>query len=59
MVNFNTQLRESQTQVAEVQAKIAELTTRIETARTKMKTGDDITFDIENASVEDVHAHTD
>jgi len=50
---FETQIRESQAQVAEAQAKISELTTRIETART------DASIDIENASLADVHAHTD
>ena len=59
MADFDTQVRESQAQVAEAQAKIAELTSRIETARAKMKDGTDITFDIENATLEDVHAHTD
>ncbi|MDU8910846.1 hypothetical protein [Aestuariicoccus sp. MJ-SS9] len=59
MADFETQVRESQNQVAEAQAKIAELTGRIETARSKMKAGDDISIDIENATLEDVHAHTD
>ena len=59
MSDFQAQVQESQTQVAEAQAKIAELTSRIETARQKMKSGDDIAMDIENATLEDVHAHTD
>jgi chromosome segregation ATPase len=59
MANFESQVRESQEQVAAAQAKIAELTSRIETARAKMKTGDDISIDIENATLDDVHAHTD
>jgi len=58
MADFDAQVRESQAQVAEAQSKITELTSRIETARAKMKTGDDISIDIENASLEDVHAHT-
>jgi predicted nucleic acid-binding Zn-ribbon protein len=58
MADFDAQVRESQAQVAEAQSKITELTSRIETARAKLKTGDDITIDIENASLEDVHAHT-
>lgn len=58
MADFDAQVRESQEQVAAAQAKIAELTTRIETARAKIKTGDDIAIDIENASLDDVHAHT-
>ncbi|UYV37522.1 hypothetical protein N4R57_21795 [Rhodobacteraceae bacterium D3-12] len=59
MANFEAQVMESQKQVAEAQSKIAELTSRIETARQKMKSGDDIAIDIENASLDDVHAHTD
>ena len=59
MADFETQVRESQAQVAEAQAKISELTSRIETARAKMKSGDDVAFDIENATLDDVHAHTD
>jgi hypothetical protein len=58
MANFETQIEESQAQVAEAQSKISELTGRIETARTKMAEGTDISVDIENASLEDVHAHT-
>lgn len=59
MANFDAQVRESQEQVATAQAKISELTSRIETAREKMKVGDDIMIDIENANLDDVHAHTD
>jgi peptidoglycan hydrolase CwlO-like protein len=59
MADFDAQVRESQEQVAQAQSKIAELTSRIETARAKMKSGDDVTIDIENATLEDVHAHTD
>lgn len=58
MADFDAQIRESQTQVAEAQSKISELTSRIETAREKMASGTDIAVDIENASLEDVHAHT-
>ena len=58
MADFEAQMRESQEQVAQAQAKIAELTSRIETARSKMKSGDDIAIDIENATLDDVHAHT-
>jgi len=59
MSDFETQVRASQAQVAEAQAKISELTGRIETARARMKSGDDVSIDIENASLDDVHAHTD
>lgn len=57
--NLDAQIRKSQAQVAEAQGKIAELTTRIETARSKLKSGDEIAIDIENATLDDVHAHTD
>ncbi|WP_432449454.1 hypothetical protein [Aliiroseovarius marinus] len=58
MSSFDKQIRESQAQVEEAQAKISELTTRIETARAKAATGEDISIDIENATLDDVHAHT-
>jgi len=58
MANFETQIKDSKAQVAEAQSKISELTSRIEVARTKMAEGTDISVDIENASLEDVHAHT-
>ena len=58
MANLDAQVRESQAQVAEAQGKIAELTSRIETARAKIKAGEVSDIDIENASLEDVHAHT-
>jgi len=57
--NLDAQIKESQAQVAEAQAKISELTSRIETARGKAVSGDDISIDIENATLDDVHAHTD
>ncbi|SFR58883.1 hypothetical protein [Litoreibacter janthinus] len=58
MANFDAQVRESQEQVAEAQAKIAEMTSKIESARAKLDAGDVLELDIENASLEDVHAHT-
>ena len=58
MADFDQQIQQSQNQVAEAQSKIEELTSRIEVARSKMAEGTDIAVDIENASLEDVHAHT-
>ncbi|WP_296424799.1 hypothetical protein [Yoonia sp.] len=58
MASFDTQIQESQAQVAQAQSKISEMTSRIEAARNKMAEGTDISVDIENASLEDVHAHT-
>jgi hypothetical protein len=58
MSDFGAQIEKSKKDVAQAQTKIAELTAAIETARTKMASGTDITVNIENASLEDVHAHT-
>lgn len=58
MADFEDQIKASQAQVAEAQQKISDLTGRIQTARDKMAAGTDISIDIENASLDDVHAHT-
>lgn len=58
MATFETQIEQSKREVAEAQSKIAELSSRIDTARTKMSQGTDISLDIESASLDDVHAHT-
>ena len=58
MSRFETQIENSKNEVAEAQTKIAELTSKIEAARMKMSKGTDITIDIENASLDDVHAHS-
>ena len=59
MADFEAQIQESQKQVAAAQAKISEMTSRIEAAGAKLKTGEDISIDIENATLEDVHKHAD
>ena len=56
MADFDAQIRESQEQVAAAQSKISEITSRIEAARSKLDEG--INIDVENATLEDVHAHT-
>ncbi|PRY22502.1 hypothetical protein CLV78_10642 [Aliiruegeria haliotis] len=58
MADFETQIRDSQAQVAAAREKMAVVTSRIEAARAKMDSGEDISIDIENATLEDVHAHT-
>jgi hypothetical protein len=58
MSSFDTQIEQSKKEVEQAQAKIAELTGKIESARDKMSSGTDITIDIENATLDDVHAHT-
>ncbi len=56
MADFDAQIRESQEQVTAAQSKISEITSRIEAARSKLDKG--INIDVENATLEDVHAHT-
>ncbi|WP_457650619.1 hypothetical protein [Profundibacter sp.] len=56
MADFDARIRESQEQVAAAQSKISEITSRIEAARSKLDEG--INIDVENATLEDVHAHT-
>jgi Trp operon repressor len=58
MADFQTQIDESQKQIAAAQARISEMTSRIEAAASKLKTGDDITVDIENATLDDIHKHS-
>ncbi|AUQ48693.1 hypothetical protein PhaeoP83_00378 [Phaeobacter inhibens] len=55
---FDEMVRASQAKVSESQQKITALTSRIETARAKISAGEDASIDIENATLDDVHAHT-
>lgn len=59
MPTFEAQIEQSKKEVAEAQSKISELSSQIDTARSKMSEGTDISLDIETASLDDVHAHTD
>jgi len=59
MSKFDTAIEIAQSEVSEAQGKIADLTSRIETARPRAATGEDIAIDIESATLDDVHAHTD
>lgn len=54
---FDTMVQDSQKKVKESQQKIAEVTSRIEAARSRIEAGDATSIDIENATLEDVHAH--
>lgn len=58
MSDFDSQILESQKQVAATQARISELTAKIDSAKVKLNAGEDISIDIENATIEDVHKHT-
>ncbi|MEP1229499.1 MAG: hypothetical protein ABJG88_02370 [Litorimonas sp.] len=58
MSNLDVQIEQSRKEVEQAQSKIAELSSRIDSARSKMEQGSDITFDIDNATLDDVHAHS-
>lgn len=58
MADFSAQIEKSKQEVATARQKISELTSKIETAQSKLASGQDITIDIENASLDDVHQHT-
>ncbi|HEU0223446.1 MAG TPA: hypothetical protein VFR34_14715 [Paracoccaceae bacterium] len=57
MADFDAAIKAAETEVKGAQDKIAALTSRIETARSKLEKGEDITIDIQNASLDDVHKH--
>jgi len=57
MADFETQIMESEKQVRAAQAKISSITATIEAARLKVDEG--VEIDVENATLEDVHKHTD
>lgn len=56
MPDFETQIADSRKQVAQTQASISEISGKINAARQKLVAGEEI--DIENATLEDVHSHT-
>ena len=58
MSDFDAQIRTSREQIAEARQRMQALTGQIEQVRTKMEAGNDVSIDIENATLEDVHAHT-
>ena len=58
MADFDALVRESQEKVAKSQSEIQAMTARIEAARAKIDAGQSADIDIENATLEDVHAHT-
>ena len=59
MADFDALVRDSQAQVAKSQDQLAALTARIEAARAKIDAGESADIDIENATLDDVHQHTD
>ena len=58
MSDFDALVQESQDQVAKSQSEIMAISARIEAARSKIEAGEEADIDIENATLDDVHAHT-
>ena len=58
MSKFETQIEKAKQEYANAQTKMNELTAKIDVAKSKLDAGKDISIDIENASLDDVHAHT-
>jgi len=59
MANFEDLVRDSQSQVEKSQADIKAMTSRIEAVRARIDAGEETDIDIETATLEDVHAHSD
>ncbi|WP_282605955.1 hypothetical protein [Pelagibius sp. Alg239-R121] len=57
MQKFDTAIQSAEAEVREAQAKVAALSSQIEGAGSRLKDGQDIDIDIENATLDDVHAH--
>jgi predicted nucleic acid-binding Zn-ribbon protein len=58
MSDFSVQIEESRKQIAEAQARITAVTSRVEAARSQLEAGE-AAIDIENATLAEVHKHTD
>ncbi|WP_404463802.1 hypothetical protein LG331_14035 [Vreelandella aquamarina] len=56
---FEKMIQDSQDTVKASKAKISSVTSQLDTAREKIEAGEDIGFDIENATLDDVQAHAD
>ena len=58
MAEFDAAIKSAETEMKAAQAKVAEVSSKIELARSKMEKGEDISIDIQNATLDDVHAHS-
>jgi predicted nucleic acid-binding Zn-ribbon protein len=58
MSDFSVQIEESRKQIAEAQARITAVTSKVEAARSQLEAGE-AAIDIENATLAEVHKHTD
>lgn len=58
MAEFDAAIKTAEAEIKAAQAKISEVSSRIDLARSKMEKGEDISIDIQNATLDDVHAHS-
>ena len=58
MSKFETQIAKAKQEFTEAQTKMNELSAKIDVVKSKLDAGQDISIDIENATLDDVHAHT-
>ena len=58
MSKFETQIAKAKQEFTEAQTKMNELSAKIDVAKSKLDAGQDISIDIENATLDDVHTHT-
>ncbi|MEC9347480.1 MAG: hypothetical protein VYB54_14745 [Pseudomonadota bacterium] len=57
MADFDSAIRQAAAQVDEARSRYDRVTAGIEAMESKMKAGGDISIDIQNATLDDVHAH--
>ncbi|MGJ4854201.1 hypothetical protein [Labrys sp. La1] len=58
MAEFDAAIKAAESEIKAAQAKISEVSSKIERAHSKMEQGEDISIDIQNATLDDVHAHS-
>ncbi|MGO4335201.1 hypothetical protein AB4037_09820 [Labrys sp. KB_33_2] len=58
MAEFDAAIKAAESEIKAAQAKISEVSSKIERAHSKMEHGEDISIDIQNATLDDVHAHS-
>lgn len=59
MQSFEAQIKETERQINEARAKVKTFTEAVDKVNSKLEAGQEISVDIENATLDDVHAHSD
>jgi len=58
MADFDARIKTSQDQIAEARQRMQAMTGQIAAVQAKIEAGEDAAIDVENATLDDVHAHT-